>query len=482
MNEHSLPDDLSRWPRDSFALLGVSRNVNERDLKRAYTRLIRTYKPEHFPEQFRRIREAYETAKNRVPFHLAFETPAESPATLPSESPPPRKRSPAPLEADNLRMPDLERPAPQPPLRTVEEELDDAWNWTVEGDETRAYAHLLGLLDRYPKRSEICARLYSLLLVAPELDNRRTPCDFLVQGLRQTGGGGPCHELYRREIEDRPDEALTDRFAELLKATTQPGLLQTFVRWRWAAASRLERFNVIGDDATKLRPQLEMDQEEIWFRLLAFAADQLAWAVSPTRSYGFSECIREIAEHKHLQLRCPDVFDRLEYLEPIASGWRFMMTKYAAPVEFLNLLSQSWMRPFPTIRRDVSALLAAIDSQPFVWLKHLDGINEAAPSVLSLFGQMLDAYEQTLILETDERNAEELGVLAQRFLEEYGGWDYPVLRPRLLAFSLREFVDPDAVVRQARNQTVVTTKALLANLVKDWALRLIYRACTLFRN
>ena len=42
-----LPEDLSRWPTDPYALLGVTHDVAPRDLKRAYTQLIRTYKPEH---------------------------------------------------------------------------------------------------------------------------------------------------------------------------------------------------------------------------------------------------------------------------------------------------------------------------------------------------------------------------------------------------------------------------------------------------
>ena len=32
-----------------------------RDLRKAYLRLIRSYKPEHSPEEFKRIREAYES-------------------------------------------------------------------------------------------------------------------------------------------------------------------------------------------------------------------------------------------------------------------------------------------------------------------------------------------------------------------------------------------------------------------------------------
>ncbi len=238
MTEHTLPDDLSRWPGNPYTLLGVPPGVNERDLRRAYTRLIRTYKPEHFPEHFRRIREAYESARNYAPFYTAFEAPANSPA----ESRPDERPAPPTPEADIPSAPTVERPAPQPPPRSFEEELDEAWNWAIDGDETRAYARLLDLLDRYPRRPETCLRLYSLLTVAPELDNQRVPCNFLVLGLRRSGGGGPCHELYRREIEDNPDEALTGRFAELLETTAQPGMLAIFVRWRWSRGIQAKAF------------------------------------------------------------------------------------------------------------------------------------------------------------------------------------------------------------------------------------------------
>src|SRR5437764_570636 len=68
VSEPSLPDDPARWPDDPYELLGVPRDVSPRDLRRAYTRLIRAYKPEHFPEQFRRIRAAYETVLRLAEF------------------------------------------------------------------------------------------------------------------------------------------------------------------------------------------------------------------------------------------------------------------------------------------------------------------------------------------------------------------------------------------------------------------------------
>jgi hypothetical protein len=474
MNEHALPDDLSRWPNNPFELLGVPPSVGERDLRRAYVRLIRIFKPEQFPEHFRRIREAYEAARHYRQFCASLEAPADAPA-LAAESP-----------AAGLYLPETPEaatPAAEGPLpRSLEEELDEAWTWAVDGDETRAYARLLELQDRYPERSEICLQLHCLLSVAPELAPLRTPCDFVVQGLRQTGGSGPCWELYRREIEDNPAEALTERFAELLHTTTEPTLLATFVQWRWSAAGRQERFEVIGDDLPHLQARLAGDHGEIWLRLLACAADQLAWARARTNSIGLPECLHEAARHDHLHLRCPDVFDRLEYLERVAGGWHVLMDKGKVPADLLELLSHFWSRPFLEIRPRITALLAAVATQTDVWLAWLDRVNEASPPLLSLFGSMLDSYRWTLNLPNDERAPAELAVLGQHFLEEHGGRRYRVLRPRLLAFCLREMIHPDLIAQLVRSQIVVLPAARLDKLVNDWPLRHVYRACTLFRT
>src|SRR5260370_450178 len=68
MSAHDLGPDLDGWPEDPYQLLGVSFGVLPRDLRRAYTRLIRTYKPEQFPEHFQRIRDAYETVLQYAEF------------------------------------------------------------------------------------------------------------------------------------------------------------------------------------------------------------------------------------------------------------------------------------------------------------------------------------------------------------------------------------------------------------------------------
>src|SRR4051812_35481070 len=94
-----LPDDPRYWPRDPFELLGVAAGASETELKRAYTRLIRRFKPEHSPEQFRLVREAYEAALQGSGWRGHFLPPVPPPPTPPA-SPPPVAREPKPTEPE----------------------------------------------------------------------------------------------------------------------------------------------------------------------------------------------------------------------------------------------------------------------------------------------------------------------------------------------------------------------------------------------
>ncbi len=49
---------------DPFAVLGVERDATAEDVRRAYFRLVRQNPPEAHPEEFKRIRAAYETLRS----------------------------------------------------------------------------------------------------------------------------------------------------------------------------------------------------------------------------------------------------------------------------------------------------------------------------------------------------------------------------------------------------------------------------------
>lgn len=46
--------------RKDYEILGIEENADERTVKKAYFKLIRTYSPEKDPERFQEIRAAYE--------------------------------------------------------------------------------------------------------------------------------------------------------------------------------------------------------------------------------------------------------------------------------------------------------------------------------------------------------------------------------------------------------------------------------------
>jgi len=65
MSDH-LPDRLDDWPEDPFGLLGIDPDADAKAARLAYTKLIRQFKPEHSPEEFQKIRSAYEGARSLI--------------------------------------------------------------------------------------------------------------------------------------------------------------------------------------------------------------------------------------------------------------------------------------------------------------------------------------------------------------------------------------------------------------------------------
>lgn len=90
-----LPDhDLSS--NDPYAVLGLQRGAELRQVKRAYFRLVREYPPEEQPEAFKRLRAAYEklrTAEAKAETDLFLFQPAY-------EWEPRKRRSSLELEVD----------------------------------------------------------------------------------------------------------------------------------------------------------------------------------------------------------------------------------------------------------------------------------------------------------------------------------------------------------------------------------------------
>ena len=147
--------------------------------------------------------------------------------------------------------------------RAAIDEPELLWKLALAGD-TTAYRRFVELESRSPGRRELCARLYWLLIAWPELDADRDPCDWLAHGMRASLLTGPLAELYGRELEQRPAEALTVRCADLLDCAASPSALADLIASRCRAAGKIDQFDIIAEDLEFLRNWFLPDAEEIW--------------------------------------------------------------------------------------------------------------------------------------------------------------------------------------------------------------------------
>ena len=79
---------------DAREVLGVSATATEEEIRAAYLRAIKEYPPETFPEQFERIRDAWEALRDRRSRarNLLFSGDPEAPFTSLIAGRPPERR------------------------------------------------------------------------------------------------------------------------------------------------------------------------------------------------------------------------------------------------------------------------------------------------------------------------------------------------------------------------------------------------------
>ena len=71
--------DWSLLPHDPVRFFGLAEGFDRRELKRSYNQLIRRFKPEKHPQEFQRIRAAYEQLDSGIRYGLGVQFSADSP-------------------------------------------------------------------------------------------------------------------------------------------------------------------------------------------------------------------------------------------------------------------------------------------------------------------------------------------------------------------------------------------------------------------
>lgn len=69
-----LPDNHEAWPTNPYELLSIEQSVGERTARRAYFKLVKKYKPDAAPNEFQKIRRAYEQVKTQLGWRTKRDT------------------------------------------------------------------------------------------------------------------------------------------------------------------------------------------------------------------------------------------------------------------------------------------------------------------------------------------------------------------------------------------------------------------------
>lgn len=477
MSEPSLPDDLSQWPRDPYQLLGVQPGVDERALKKAYTRLIRQYKPEQSPDKFRRIRDAYEVLREQVRWQNG--DPEEGGGDLQH-----LLMSLIDLNNDNLEgvlrgVQEASENAPGAHPETAAQraepaelaQLREACQKAREGEVRSAYQGLRSLQDS-PARDELYyARLYWMLRLWPQLEPQRHPCRWLTEGMKAQGVTGRLLELYCEHLELEPAEALTARCQHLLTLPCSPWNRLHLIQTRWRAASRLNSLHILAEDLARLRPHYE-ESYQAWARLLLAAIDVLIWSDDPAVRAMLDECRHELGAFQELNLELADELDQHDLLEAFVESCQRLQHSGRVPPELVALVRDTWLYEFRELRLRLQAALTPLVASPSDGLLLLDTIRSISPVALVRLGELIERLYWELEWEEQPMNDEQRRNL-MRLLLAHGINHYGSLRNSLLRWCVSEAVSPHQVSEFLRIQSAGTS---MHNLLEDAPLHYLWMA------
>ncbi|OWK47295.1 J domain-containing protein [Fimbriiglobus ruber] len=423
MSGSDLPDDPRTWPTNPFELLGVPYGAADADIKRAYTRLIRRFKPEHHAEQFRLIREAYEACLRQASWFRvdADAEPEPAPIVVPRDRPtasrseniePKRVTPPAdevpipppsadPDEAALGSKPEASQPAPEsdfgaddasederpiPPWRAADRTLQ-LWALAVGGAEAEAYAGLVEQSRYEPDRVDVPLRLYWLSALNPSLDPTRTRHHWLADALARSNLRGPAVELYRRELETNPDQALYGPYDRLLSVPAVPRDLLTLARCRIVVAGREGRGGAIKSDLAAVKDRVRDYSDSEWLGLVVAAAD---WGVWTPGGVVEEVCRTELAGLKYLELNHGGLFDRVEDGQAVAAA---VLKSKSLPLELVAVVRAFWAGSAVPGRRVMDAAISVIESDPARYLFMFDYVlRESGETVIRLLTRALERY------------------------------------------------------------------------------------------
>ncbi|WP_339907392.1 J domain-containing protein [Symmachiella dynata] len=487
MTDISLPEDSSQWPLNPWELFGLEPNAKRVELRRAYSQLIRHFRPDTHPEQFQRIHETYQRLKAILgsqvpPKHPSHENPSSENWSHDGSS---YQHSPSGNGNGNGKR-SFDSPIGSngpPSARGGRKHAPDVGGLFANHDEKRvveAYRSLIQADEQHPSETTAAA-LYWQLILNPDLDSRRKPTDWLLHGLSRANGSVCLRELFRQELICEPRFALSDKTGQFLKnfpANSRSVLL----RQRWKHAATAKNWRIIREDLVVHRTTFVDFSPMEWVRLTIAAANYAAWSQNSDADRILETCRKEIALFDSFQLEMGSELIQFDYLTELAAGIKGLPTVGNIHIRLLLQEMPKIWNASNNVRSAIVPVLTGLLSEPESVLAELDQVVSVAPVVLQYLYGLLD---QVGVAWIDDQNRPAETVVAERivyFLTVCPVVDYSKLRKSILCFCLEEFISPEAFAATVEAQQDEAldfdgSKTLVSSSIReDLSLRFLCKA------
>lgn len=259
MSDSKLPDDPAQWPTDPFDLLGVGQHDDLTAVRRAYTRLIRRFKPEHYPDQFRRLRSAYESILN---FRQMDASEHFEPVQVVS--------SPRESGDQRARIDPTERPV---------NKSQQLWALASQGEFDRA---LVGLRDHPWERSQIGSAAlmeYWITKLKNPHPHSELPCKILLRNLQHFRRLPKVLQLAADELRLHPALAREIDLEMCVDGLLDCDDVLDLLQLRWQAALRCSQFQLIAQDWRFLSLHY-FEHQSLRAAIALTAVDFLIWSTA----------------------------------------------------------------------------------------------------------------------------------------------------------------------------------------------------------
>lgn len=416
-----LPENLNEWPSDPYELLNVDKSTDKKTLKKIYTKLIRIYNPNHSPEHFRKIREAYDEILEEQKVAAYFAQISEE----------------IPENTEEVKPVSEEK-------ETWYSQSLDIWQEAIAGNVEEALLKFQEAHNRDPD-PDTTLKLYWLMKLTKRSTSELIQC---LEKSIQLSADSRVLQTYFRELENEESRALEDDYLIFILnvAGSDIALFRQLVLKRWEGFYKNKKFVLIRKDVEDVREHFSLVSEDQWALLLLF--------VHKFISFADGEEVVSMLKKYHAELESIPVssggefdaaMDHYEYLRAVRKVVRKVEID-ELPKEWKEIISDFWVGNENLYRENLRSIMIDWSLNPLDALSSLDNVPYNMRSVI--FTQIkrivytFSLSQGPYIFISD---VETVGEKCRYFLQGKEGLRYPLQRENLLKFCLNEDVAPDTL-------------------------------------